>query len=120
MVAYRDGERSLTFGSRASVRAPKFSACPSSAALPHLRPPPHPIQRAGLEPVGIDVAAFGMIRALAGAGASVPAQEAVLFCNVGDVANLAVARGRACLFTRVSHSGLEALAGRLAAARVRT
>lgn len=82
-----------------------------------------PIQRAGLEPVGIDVAAFGMIRALAGAGASAPAegeapaQEAVLFCNVGDVANLAVARGRACLFTRVSHSGLEALAGRLAAAR---
>jgi type IV pilus assembly protein PilM len=82
-----------------------------------------PIRRAGLEPVGIDVAAFGMIRALAGAGASVPAegqapaQEAVLFCNVGDVANLAVARGRACLFTRVSHAGLEALAERLAAAR---
>lgn len=82
-----------------------------------------PIRRAGLEPVGIDVAAFGMIRALAGAGAAVPAegqapaQEAVLFCNVGDVANLAVARGRACLFTRVSHAGLEALAERLAAAR---
>ncbi len=82
-----------------------------------------PIRRAGLEPVGIDVAAFGMIRALAGVAAPVadegesPAQEAVLFCNVGDVANLAVARGRACLFTRVSHSGLEALAGRLAAAR---
>lgn len=82
-----------------------------------------PIRRAGLEPVGIDVAAFGMIRALAGAGAPVPAegqapaQEAVLFCNVGDVANLAVARGRACLFTRVSHAGLEALAERLAAAR---
>ncbi|MGN6253904.1 MAG: type IV pilus assembly protein PilM [Solirubrobacterales bacterium] len=81
-----------------------------------------PIRRAGLEPVGIDVAAFGMIRALAGAGApapaegQLPAQEAVLFCNVGDVANLAVARGRACLFTRVSHAGLEALAGRLAAA----
>jgi type IV pilus assembly protein PilM len=82
-----------------------------------------PIRRAGLEPVGIDVAAFGMIRALAGAGAPAPAEgeapapEAVLFCNVGDVANLAVARGRACLFTRVSDSGLEALAGRLAAAR---
>jgi type IV pilus assembly protein PilM len=82
-----------------------------------------PLRRAGLEPVGVDVAAFGMIRALAGAGAAAvadgqpPAQEAVLFCNVGDVANLAVARGRACLFTRVSHSGLEALAGRLASAR---
>lgn len=82
-----------------------------------------PIRRAGLEPVGIDVAAFGMIRALAGAGAEVPSegelprQEAVLYCNVGDVANLAVARGRACLFTRVSDSGLEALAGRLATMR---
>jgi type IV pilus assembly protein PilM len=82
-----------------------------------------PMRRAGLEPVGIDVAAFGMIRALAGAVASVPAEgepaapEAVLFCNVGDVANLAVARGRACLFTRVSHAGLETLAGRLASVR---
>jgi type IV pilus assembly protein PilM len=82
-----------------------------------------PIRRAGLEPAGVDVAAFGMIRALAGAGATPPAEgeppraETVLFCNVGDVANLAVARGRACLFTRVSDSGLEALAGRLAAAR---
>jgi type IV pilus assembly protein PilM len=64
-----------------------------------------------------------MIRALAGAGAPAamegepPRQETVLFCNVGDVANLAVARGRACLFTRVSDSGLEVLAGRLAGTR---
>jgi type IV pilus assembly protein PilM len=43
--------------------------------------------------------------------------EAVLYCNVGDVTNLAVARGRSCLFTRVSHAGLEAIAERLAAAR---
>jgi type IV pilus assembly protein PilM len=82
-----------------------------------------PIRRAGLEPVGVDVAAFGMIRALAGADAQPPAEGelprpgAVLYCNVGDVANLAVARGRACLFTRVSDSGLEALAGRLATTR---
>lgn len=80
-----------------------------------------PLRRAGLEPVGVDVAAFGMIRALAGAGAApsasgeLPQPQTVLFCNVGDIANLAVARGRACLFTRVSHSGLEAIAGRLAA-----
>lgn len=81
-----------------------------------------PLRRAGLEPVGIDVAAFGMIRALAGVDATPgpeaePRPEAALFCNIGDVANLAVARGRACLFTRVSHSGLEALAERLAAVR---
>jgi type IV pilus assembly protein PilM len=82
-----------------------------------------PIRRAGLEPLGIDVAAFGMIRALAGVGSPAPVEghpprpETVLFCNVGDVANLAVARGRACLFTRVSHAGLEPLAGRLASSR---
>lgn len=82
-----------------------------------------PIRRAGLEPVGIDVAAFGMIRALAGAviapapEGEIPRAETVLYCHVGDVANLAVARGRACLFTRVSHAGLEQLGGRLAAAR---
>ncbi|HET9154194.1 MAG TPA: type IV pilus assembly protein PilM [Solirubrobacterales bacterium] len=82
-----------------------------------------PIRRAGLEPVGVDVAAFGMIRALAGAGAQpipdgeAPRADTVLFCNIGDVANLAVARGRACLFTRASDAGLEAMAGRLAAAR---
>lgn len=80
-----------------------------------------PLRRAGLEPAGIDVAAFGMIRALAGLTAAPvegepPGAETVLFCNVGDVSNLAVARGRACLFTRVSDSGLEALAGRLASA----
>lgn len=82
-----------------------------------------PIRSAGLEPVGVDVAAFGMIRALAGAGAQpptegeLPRQETVLYCNVGDVANLAVARGRACVFTRVSDSGLEGLADRLGTGR---
>jgi type IV pilus assembly protein PilM len=90
-----------------------------------------PIRRAGLEPVGIDLAAFGMIRALAGIGTQVAAEDgageegtteqrtqgAVLYCNLGDVTNLAVARGRACLFTRVSHVGLGAMSDRLAATR---
>jgi type IV pilus assembly protein PilM len=82
-----------------------------------------PIRRAGLEPVGVDLSAFAMIRALADAGTASevaePGQrpsEAVLYCNVGDVTNLAVARGRSCLFTRVSHAGLEAICERLAAA----
>jgi type IV pilus assembly protein PilM len=93
-----------------------------------------PIRRAGLEPVGVDLSAFGMIRALAGVapvngnGAAATADEApaqqldslapqaetVLYCNLGDAINLAVARGRACLFTRVSSVGLESIAGRLA------
>jgi type IV pilus assembly protein PilM len=84
-----------------------------------------PIRRAGLEPVGIDLSAFAMIRALADAGPAADAvvepgqrpSEAVLFCNIGDVTNLAVARGRSCLFTRVSHAGLESICERLAAAR---
>ncbi|HSS04714.1 MAG TPA: type IV pilus assembly protein PilM [Solirubrobacterales bacterium] len=84
-----------------------------------------PIRRAGLDPVGVDLSAFGMIRALAdtvqvsnGATESGEIQTgAVLYCSIGDVTNLAVARGRACLFTRVSHVGLEAISARLAGAR---
>jgi type IV pilus assembly protein PilM len=84
-----------------------------------------PIRRAGLDPVGVDLAAFGMIRALAGVSAEGDAAPergeapagAVLYCSLGDVTNLAVARGRACLFTRVSHVGLESISARLAGAR---
>ena len=87
-----------------------------------------PIRRAGLEPVGVDLSVFGVIRALASVvdgegvadGAAEPragTPEAVLYCNLGDITNLAVARGRACLFTRVSHSGLEAIGARLASVR---
>jgi type IV pilus assembly protein PilM len=84
-----------------------------------------PIRRAGLDPVGVDLAAFGMIRALAGTGTQQdaaaepadPATGAVLYCSLGDVTNLAVGRGRACLFTRVSHIGFEAMSARLAGTR---
>lgn len=85
-----------------------------------------PLRRAGLEPVGIDLSAFAMIRALAdAAGASSPefdgggsaepqGDSAVLYCNLGDIMNLAVARGRSCLFTRVSMVGIEGIVRRLA------
>jgi type IV pilus assembly protein PilM len=81
-----------------------------------------PLRRAGLEPVGVDLSAFGMIRALAGEvglSAAQPGERpasAVLYCNVGDVTNLAVARGASCLFTRVSLAGLEAASSSLAGA----
>jgi type IV pilus assembly protein PilM len=88
------------------------------------------LRSAGLEPVGLDLSAFGMIRALAGVGAespgaqveeadaSMPApQPAVLYCNVGDVMNLAVARGGSCLFTRVSTAGLDGIGARLSSER---
>lgn len=96
---------------------------------------------AGLRPIGIDHSAFGMIRALAGANGapvgagefvSAPASEqetqtldpdaaghvpARLYCYLGDVTNLAVARGTACLFTRIASFGVEGIAQKLAERR---
>ena len=118
------------------------------------------LRQAGLRPVGVDLSAFGMIRALAngthspvGTGAYVDApgtatppdedriaehlggegsaaaesasepesdgrpESARLYCSLGDVTNVAVARGSACLFTRVCPFGLEGMAQRLAERR---
>ena len=102
---------------------------------------------AGVRPIGIDHSAFGMIRALArevgspvgpGQFVSAPAYEervaahasgepsvaiaeihapAKLFCNLGDVTNLAVARGSSCLFTRIASFGVEGIAQKLAERR---
>jgi type IV pilus assembly protein PilM len=90
---------------------------------------------AGLRPVGIDLSAFGMIRALGhtngaagGNGAPMAYEDRIgedepdvasmapttLYCSLGDVTNLAVARGSACLFTRISSYGIEGIAQRLA------
>jgi type IV pilus assembly protein PilM len=78
------------------------------------------LRKAGLRPVGIDLSAFGMIRALDVAPA-LPAdgeegqvQTTTLFCSLGDITNLAVARGGECLFTRVSPFGMESVAARVA------
>jgi type IV pilus assembly protein PilM len=84
-----------------------------------------PLHDAGLEPTGVDLSAFGLIRALGEPATSLADQNgetasapttAVLYCNVGDVTNLAIARRRSCLFTRVSPAGLADVAARLAAA----
>jgi type IV pilus assembly protein PilM len=80
------------------------------------------LQGAGLKPVGIDLSAFAMIRALArrqartgqGAEPGGETEPATLYCNLGDVTNLAVARGSNCLFTRISSFGVEGIAQRLA------
>lgn len=71
-------------------------------------------REAGLRVEGIDLAAFGMVRALATAG---PVDETVLYLSVGGLTNLAVAQGRVCTFTRVVGGGLEALAVELAERR---
>jgi type IV pilus assembly protein PilM len=78
------------------------------------------VRGAGLQPVGIDLSAFGMIRALqdhsaptsSELGEAPPATS--LYCHLGDVTNLAVARGNECVFARVSPFGIETIADRLA------
>jgi len=69
---------------------------------------------AGLKPVGIDLSAFGMIRALQQPGADAKTE---LFVSVGGLTNLAVSVGGVCSFTRVAGSGLESLAVELAERR---
>jgi type IV pilus assembly protein PilM len=59
-------------------------------------------------------AAGDVATAVAPVGTAAPAK---LYCNLGDVTNLAVARGKACLFTRISPFGLETIGGRLAERR---
>lgn len=74
-----------------------------------------PVRRAGLRPLSVDLSAFGLIRALAGGSGEAPIAEAgaeefvpaSMYCNLGDVTNLAVARRFACLFARVSQFGMQ-------------
>lgn len=84
-----------------------------------------PLRKAGLQPVGIDLSAFGLIRALGEAAAvageapgedgQAAQQGATLYCNLGDTTNLAVSRRRSCLFTRVAPVGLGDIAEQLSA-----
>jgi type IV pilus assembly protein PilM len=84
------------------------------------------VKGAGLRPVGIDLSAFALIRSLVreGAESAEPdpnqpeaVQPAVMYCNLGDVTNLAVARSSSCVFTRISPFGVESIAQRLAERR---
>lgn len=63
-------------------------------------------REAGLELEGIDLAAFGMVRALAPADAG---NQAILYVNVAGLTNVAVANGSGCLFTRAAAGGLDAV-----------
>jgi type IV pilus assembly protein PilM len=70
------------------------------------------VRGAGLRPEGIDLSAFAMVRAL-DHGDPAP----TLFMSVGGLTNLAIAERGNVLFTRVSGSGLEGMAGVLAERR---
>ena len=63
------------------------------------------VSEAGLELDGIDLAAFGMVRALAPA----VTEHALLYVNVAGLTNVAVANGSGCLFTRAAPGGLDAV-----------
>ena len=71
-------------------------------------------REAGLELEGIDLAAFGMVRALAPAA---PSDHAILYVNVAGLTNVAVANGSGCLFTRAAAGGLDAAVHNLAERR---
>jgi type IV pilus assembly protein PilM len=72
-------------------------------------------RQAGLRPIGIDLAAFAMVRALhtrKGEG-----EGGTLYVSVGGVTNVAVAVGATCVFTRVVAQGTESMAAELAERR---
>jgi type IV pilus assembly protein PilM len=68
---------------------------------------------AGLTIEGIDLSAFGMVRALAGAGE----EGAKLYVNVAGLTNVAVANATGCLFTRAAAGGLDGMVQTLAERR---
>lgn len=70
------------------------------------------VDGAGLQIEGIDLSAFGMVRALASEH-----EGAVLYINVAGLTNVAVANQDGCLFTRASAGGVETIASSLAERR---
>ena len=66
------------------------------------------VRGAGLKVEGIDLSAFGMVRALRTDDAP------TLYLAVGGLTNLAVADGRGCTFTRVTGGGLDTMVVALA------
>ena len=72
------------------------------------------LRGAGLTPEGIDLSAFGMIRALSDGQEEQPTEglpgTTILYCYLGAATNLVVANGEDCLFTRISPVGVETIA----------
>jgi type IV pilus assembly protein PilM len=70
------------------------------------------LRRAGLKPEGIDLSVFSVIRSLKH---HVDATEApVLYAQLGDLVNIAIAEDGLCRFTRQAPQGLAMVLGRLA------
>jgi len=73
------------------------------------------VRDAGLQPEGVDLSAFALIRSLHRAGQE--ETKRVLYLNVDGLTNLAIADGPICNFTRVVGGGIEAMAAELAERR---
>ena len=69
--------------------------------------------RAGLRPEGVDLAAFGMIRALR--PIDVPDGEQVLYLSIGGSDEPRDRKGSTCRFTRVITTGVEQIVSEVAA-----
>ena len=72
------------------------------------------VRGAGLQPMGIDLSAFALIRALYRPEPEPEQAGRVVYLNVDGLTNLAIAEGTVCRFTRVVGGGLEGMAGELA------
>lgn len=69
------------------------------------------LRKAGLKPEGIDLSVFSVIRAL---GHLRQNDEPVLYAQLGDLVNIAIAETGVCRFTRQAPQGLAMVLGRLA------
>jgi type IV pilus assembly protein PilM len=70
-------------------------------------------RQAGLRPEGVDLAAFGMIRALR--PLDVADTDRVLYLSIGGLTNIAIGRGATCDFTRVIASGIDQVVAEVSA-----
>ena len=72
------------------------------------------LHRAGLKPEGIDLSVFSVIRSLRHLEQN---EGPVLYAQLGDLVNIAIAESGVCRFTRQAPQGLAMLLGRLAESR---
>ena len=72
------------------------------------------LRKANLRPVGIDLSVFAAIRAVSGAERTA---TPVLYAQLGDLVNLAIAEDGVCYFTRQAPQGLAYVLGQLAERR---
>jgi type IV pilus assembly protein PilM len=91
---------------------PRLNVLLVAARRDMIEPVLHAARLAGLQPEGVDLAAFGMVRALRPADSG--ANEQVLYLSIGGLTNLAISHGPTCEFTRVIGSGVDQIASDVA------